>query len=117
MDNTNFLGRLIDYALDPYSSMDSSIKESASKYHKRTLTRDNQTAQNQFLKEKSNKFYGDNLVVNGTCGMTIADYRKLLDACIEQYGAVDVLMVDGMSATGEDGSETERYSKVSMGLK
>ena len=117
MDNTNFLGRLIDYALDPYSSMDSSIKESASKYHKRTLTRDNQTAQNEFLKEKLNKFYGDNLVVNGTCGMTIADYRLLLDACIEQYGSVDVLMVDGMSATGEDGSETERYSKVSMGLK
>ena len=117
MDNTNFLGRLIDYALDPYASMDSSVKESASKYHKRTLTRDNQSAQNEFLKEKLNKFYGDNLVVNGTCGMTIKDYRRLLDACIEKYGSVDVLMVDGMSATGEDGSETERYSKVSMGLK
>jgi len=117
MDNTNFLGRLIDYALEPYQSMDATVKESASRYHKRTLTRGNQEAQNKFLKEKLSQFYGDNLVVNGTCGMTIADYRVLLDACIEQYGSVDILMVDGMSATGEDGSETERYSKVSMGLK
>ena len=117
MDNTNFLGRLIDYALEPYQSMDATVKESASKYHKRTLTRENQEAQNEFLKEKLNKFYGDNLVVNGTGGMTIDDYRQLLDACIEQYGSVDILMVDGMSATGGDGSETERYSRVSLGLK
>lgn len=117
MDNTNFLGRLIDYALDPYENKAGDYKESASRYHKRTLTRPNQQAQNDFLIEKLDKFYGNNLVVNGTCGMTINDYRQLLDACLEKYGKVDILMVDGMSATGEDGSETDRYSKVSMGLK
>ena len=117
MDNTNFLGRLIDYALPSYSSMDSSVKESASRYHKRTLTRENQQEQNKFLKDKLQQFYGDNLVVNGTGGMTLSDYRRLLDVCIEKYGSVDILMVDGMSATGGEGSETEIYSKNSLGLK
>lgn len=117
MDNTNFLSRLIDYALKPYQSMDASVKESASRYHKRTLDRKNQQAQNEFLREKLDKFYGDNLVVNGTCGMSGNDYRQLLDACIEKYGSVDQLLVDGMSMTGEDGAETERYSKMSNLLK
>jgi len=117
MDNIAELDRLMDFAVGHYESPDGLIKKQPSKYFKGELTRDNQKEIVGFLSKSLKEFYGKNLLINGTSQMTIEMYDTLIKRTIEKYGSIDMLMVDGMSMTGEDGSETERYSKVSSGLK
>jgi len=117
MDNISGLDRLMDFAVDHYESGDGLTKIQASKYYKHVLTRDNQKELVGSLSGGLKQFYGNNLLINGTSQMTIEMYDTLIQKTIKKFGSIDMLMVDGMSMTGESGSETERYSKVSSGLK
>ena len=117
MDNISGLDRLMDYGMTHYESGDGLVKIQASKYYKSQLTRDTQERMVRDLQGGLKEFYGDNLLLNGTSQMTIEMYDTLIQRTIKKFGSMDMLMVDGMSMTGESGSETERYSKVSAGLK
>jgi len=117
MDNIAGLDRLMDFACDHYETNDGLVKIQASKYFKHKLSRDNQETIVAELSSDLKNFYGNNLLINGTSQMTIEMYDTLIQQTIKKFGSIDMLMVDGMSMTGESGSETERYSKVSSGLK
>ena len=117
MDNISGLDRLMDFSTQHYESGDGLVKMQASKYYKHHLTRENQNEIVAQLSKGLTEYYGNNLLINGTSQMTIEMYDELIKRTIKKFGSIDMLMVDGMSMTGEDGSETERFSKVSSGLK
>jgi len=117
MDNISGLDRLMDFAVDHHETGNGLVKIQASKYFKQQLDRGNQGQIVAALSGALKTFYGNNLLINGTSQMTIEMYDTLIQHTIKKFGTIDMLMVDGMSMTGESGSETERYSKVSSGLK
>lgn len=117
MSNAQQLNRLLDFGMQPLEEYNNAYKTNASKYYKKELTRENQKMIVSRLQEEMLEFYGDNLLINDQSNMTIDLYDQLIQFGIEKYGSIDLLLVDGMSMTGESGSENERYSKVSSGLK
>lgn len=111
MPKERLFTRMIDYSFDPYydeSKMKSYRGSSYIKY--------------QYKKDKGNivenvenmidDYYGKRLLISDTTRMTIDDYRKLLDE-----HKPDILVVDGLSRMGGQGSETEMYSNNSGDLK
>ena len=59
----------------------------------------------------------DNLVLTNNSGKTPSDYEKDIQDTIRLYGSVDLLVIDGLSAMGGKGEETERYSRHTLELK
>lgn len=117
MSKTQQLSRLLDFGMEPLSPFNNGFKTNASKHYKDELTRENQALVVSRLQEEMLNFYGDQLLINDQSNMTVDDYDQLIQFGIEKYGHIDELLCDGMSMTGESGSETERYSKMSAGLK
>jgi replicative DNA helicase len=117
MSNTQQLNRLLDFGMEPFEPYNNAFKINASKHYKDELTRDNQELIVSQLQQSMFEFYGDHLLINDKSNMTVEDYDQLIQTGIDKYEYIDILLVDGMSMTGESGGENERYSKMSAGLK
>ena len=59
----------------------------------------------------------DNLVLTSNGGKTTADYERDIQNTLKLYGSLDGLAIDGLSAMGGKGEETERYSRTTLELK
>jgi len=113
MSNTALLDRLMDVAIPEFQSDDNLFRIRPSKHYKGELNRDNKIQIMQEIQMHLESYYGNNLKINGSSSMTVNDYDNILSANPE----LDLLMVDGMSMTGEEGDENTRYQKMSAGLK
>ncbi len=70
------------------------------------------------MKEAMDLKFGNKLMINGTCGMDIDDYKRLLDIYEDTYNEpIHNLIIDGMSMTGGVGTETEKMNENSKALK
>jgi len=61
--------------------------------------------------------YGDMLQITQNSGMTCDSYDKLIDRVQSNAGAVDLLIVDGLSMMGGNGTELELANTHTRGLK
>ncbi|WP_375438141.1 primase C-terminal domain-containing protein [uncultured Hymenobacter sp.] len=59
----------------------------------------------------------DQLILTGNGGKTTADYERDIQQTIQLYGSLDGMVIDGLSAMGGKGEETERYSRATLELK
>ncbi|WP_185817114.1 primase C-terminal domain-containing protein [Hymenobacter metallilatus] len=59
----------------------------------------------------------DQLILTSNGGKTVQDYERDIQRTIELYGSLDGLAIDGLSAMGGKGEETERYSRATLELK
>lgn len=57
------------------------------------------------------------LVLSNQSFMTAEDYEKWVQRTIEIHGDIKILVVDGLSAMGGKGTETEVYSRNTLALK
>jgi hypothetical protein len=67
--------------------------------------------------EKIAPVYTDRLLITQNTGLTARDYDILLEQASKDYGPVDILIPDGLSMMGGDGSETELVNQHTRELK
>lgn len=61
--------------------------------------------------------YGDRLMISQNSGLTCNEYTELLERVNTNIGPVDILIVDGLSMMGGNGSELELANMHTRGLK
>jgi len=67
--------------------------------------------------DEFSKMYGDKLLITEKSSMDCSLYDKCLTKCKQNGNKVDILIVDGLSMMGGNGTENELYSKHSKELK
>lgn len=108
MPAVQILERMIDMAFDAETDNASWRFEQLYK-QKKEVIKELQTG----LKD----FYGTDFAITSKSRCTPDDYRKMIEKYKEEHGNLDVLVVDGLSMMGGDGSETESYTTNSGHLK
>ena len=111
MSSVNLLDRMIDFQYGNHKG------QRATEYFRSTLSEESKKEVKQFLESGLSDYYGDRLLISQQSRMKPDDYRKLLDATIEEHGEINTLIVDGLSMMGGDGSEVEVYSENTAALK
>jgi hypothetical protein len=109
MGKPEVVNRLLDMAVDPVDA------QAASK-HLQAWARADKPGAREYLRQAA-AVMADNLVLCNNSGKTPADYEKLIQDTMRLYGPVDGLVIDGLSAMGGKGEETERYSRHTLDLK
>jgi len=109
MGKPEVVNRLMDMVLPPESG------QSASKMLQ-AYARENKEGAREYLRDAA-QVMADNLVLCNNSGKTPADYEKLIQDTLRLFGPVDMLVIDGLSAMGGKGEETERYSRHTLELK
>ncbi len=61
--------------------------------------------------------YSDKLLITQNTSLTTPEYYILVDRAEAQYGAVDMLIIDGLSMMGGKGTETELVNRHTKELK
>ena len=113
MPAVRLLHRMIDYSCDPLYYPDNSMQMVRGSYYlKQEIKKGNHEAVRETLKKELSSYYGNRLLISEQTRMTIDDYRRLLDR-----EKPDILVVDGLSRMGGQGTETEVYSNNSGDLK
>lgn len=113
MPALRLLNRMIDYSSEPlYYPKDSITLTRGSYYLKQEIKNGNHERVRNVLKEELSSYYGNRLLISEQTRMTIDDYKRLLDK-----EKPDILIVDGLSRMGGQGTETEMYSNNSGDLK
>ena len=69
------------------------------------------------LRNTMKSIMSDKLIVCENSNMTSAKYDRMIDKITNDYGPIDVLIVDGMSMMGGTGTEVEKASMHSKELK
>ena len=111
MSATNLLDRMIDFQYGKQKN------QRATDYFRNALDEENKELIQKTLQDGLSGYYGDRLLVSQKSRMKPDDYRKLLDAAIEEHGEINTLIVDGLSMMGGEGSEVDVYSGNSAALK
>jgi len=111
MSATNLLDRMIDFQYGVQNN------QRATEYFRNSLDESNKELIKKTLQDGLTDYYGDRLLISQKSRMRPDDYRKLLDAAIEEHGEINTLIVDGLSMMGGDGSEVEVYSDNTAALK
>ncbi|MCA8830302.1 primase C-terminal domain-containing protein [Hymenobacter pini] len=78
--------------------------------------RDNKDQTRELLRQGS-QTVADQLILTSNGGKTVQDYERDIQRTIALYGSLDGLAIDGLSAMGGKGEETERYSRATLELK
>lgn len=113
MPAVRLLHRMIDYSTDPqYENEYEAELLRGTDLLKKEIKAGYQQEVRKVLKEELDKYYGRRLLISEQTRMTVDDYRKLLDR-----EKPDILVVDGLSRMGGQGTETEMYSNNSGDLK
>jgi hypothetical protein len=97
-------------------SFDTQNEDSFSTYLEKNITQENKELYLTNMKDNGNGQF-DNLIINTSGSMQVADYEKWILKIIELYGKIDILVVDGLSMMGGSGSEFEVVSKNTSELK
>lgn len=109
MGKPEAINRFLDMAFDPENGV------SASRILQ-GYAREDKDGTREFLRSGAQAI-GDNLILMAPSGKTPADYEQSIQDTIRLYGSVDLLVIDGLSAMGGKGEETERYSRHTLDLK
>ena len=109
MGKPEVVSRFLDMVIAPENG------ESASSYLKRAV-REDKAGVTEYLQSCS-QLLTDNLVLSNTSGATVPDCEKLLLDTMAAYGPVDGLCIDGLSAMGGGGDETQRFNQITLDLK
>ena len=63
------------------------------------------------------KYYSDNVLITQNNSLTCKEYETLIEKAKQEYGVIDILIVDGLSMMGGNGTETELVNKHTKELK
>lgn len=109
MGKVEMVNRLLDMSFEPEGGI------SASKICRRNL----KIGGTEYLQQLKSAIveYDDRLILSSVSDKTTEDYYRDYKKAVELYGAVDFLVVDGLSMMGGKGSETERFEKHTKELK
>lgn len=110
MGKVEVVNRLLDIICEP-----SGEKVSAS-HELKTLVKQDKATVKTHIREVM-KHVDERLILSNNAFLEPADYEKLLQKTFELYGSVDMLVIDGLSAMGGKGTETEVYSRNTLALK
>lgn len=69
------------------------------------------------LREYVSQHFADRMFMTDSAAMTTERYQEMIDEVALYHGRTDILVVDGLSMMGGEGSETEVYSRNSKELK
>lgn len=109
MGKPEVVNRLLDMAIEPESG------ECASGYLRRVVREDKQSVADYLATAAA--VMADNLILDNNSGKSATDYDQMVQDTLRVYGEVDGLVIDGLSAMGGKGEETERYSRATLELK
>lgn len=109
MGKPEVVNRMLDIAVPPESG------EAASSFLRRIVREDKEVVA-AYL-DQAAQVLDNNLILSNESRKTCEDYEKLIQDTIREYGPVDGLAIDGLSAMGGKGEETERYSSITLDLK
>lgn len=109
MGKPEVVNRFLDMVIEPENG------ECASAYLRRAV-REDKDAVADYLRTCA-QVLTDNLILSNNSGKTVADYEKLLLDTMDAYGPVDGLAIDGLSAMGGGGDETQRFNQITLDLK
>jgi replicative DNA helicase len=114
-----------------YSSMEMGVAELASRFIN-ILVDANPDQASEFLESKQKSdpsfvrkivnenvgnAYGDRLLITPNSGLIGEDYKALIEKVRNENGAVDILVVDGLSMMGGVGTDTDLANKHTRNLK
>jgi len=71
----------------------------------------------EFIEKHLAPVFSDKLLITQNTGLQVRDYDLMLEKASAQYGPVDILVPDGLSMMGGDGTETELVNKHTKELK
>lgn len=71
----------------------------------------------QVLRERVSQSFADRMFMTDSASMTTERYQEMIDEVALYHGRTDILVVDGLSMMGGEGTETEVYSRNSKELK
>jgi len=109
MGATNLINRFINMAVDD-------TDYNAAYYLENENNKGNINAKEVYLK-KIAPLFGNRLLITENNSLTCLEYDKLLTLTEKQKNKTDILIVDGLSMMGGQGSEVELYSRHSKELK
>ena len=71
----------------------------------------------EFIERHLAPVFSDKLLITQNTGLQVVDYDLMLEKASVQYGPVDILVPDGLSMMGGDGTETELVNRHTKELK
>lgn len=110
MGKVEVVNRLLDIMLDP---IDDNISSSESL---KGMVRQDKEGTRKGVKDTF-AHIDEHLILNNQAFMTAEEYDKMIEKSIQVHGGIRMLVVDGLSAMGGKGTETEVYSKNTLALK
>lgn len=117
MSGTQLLERMIDYSFTPMSMDGGYTTLNASQFIYKRLSPEIRGKVLEEVQSGLKSFYGDNILISQNSRMTVDDYDALIRKAKNEFERIDMLVVDGLSMMGGNGTETETYTTNSGELK